>query len=764
MGMTLRSSKETKSSSELHALVDAPRTRVSKRKPKPSKCRQIEKLPSPVISSPVDLLRYEALGPEVRCRNCGHPWSPSLFGLFRLFQSKQSIQADSLTVHSPANTPSKRVRDESEGEQASAQPLAKRHQSVLAPKAPPNTNSITIQGRSQLTAPFTDPVRRSPSQISKTYPRPYGRPRAIRSIFPPTKEEMEALEAAEIFSQQEQTRPLVEADPPTTERLEAEIPSIVQTPRGGLFGTVQTGFGSLTRSISKIFRHPAVAVASQLQSIPDQLQGPYATADTDNVENRSESRRQRAKANPQQDAPPRRNVDLTPKRALTSAELEENLRRYEREIQAKVDADIARELDGKSSTSPKTARNGILGESSQSTTKMVTDNISSELPRSTGLVGRTTLFSNNSSQPSPLRRQAEMAQKRKRLPTGQDGKIPPPSGATYGLDVRYIDVDYDSEGSIDPDSIADISSARTHKKQKFNGPRTPRSVLKKRTDEFNATITRSAKHVTFDESPLNTPSKIKARTTDPYTGIHFADRVTSYSQDSPSEDSSMFSPNTKANTRTNEDAGFTPSTGHPKPGQFCLDYDTYEELDEDGDIPMQGLTYCGTMIVPIGPAAPATGSSPMTPHTADPELPTNTTATPTPATTTSLPPANTLSSMKSTDNFKVLKVGNAPSAADDRNSNNLAKSGQIDRVAQLTSDQENAAIKESDEWAASLDWPEPQTYVEAGIASQEIVDLVNENWTQEDDEMSAIVWEREFNRFLKAEQEARERGVELVIE
>ena len=48
------------------------------------------------------------------------------------------------------------------------------------------------------------------------------------------------------------------------------------------------------------------------------------------------------------------------------------------------------------------------------------------------------------------------------------------------------------------------------------------------------------------------------------------------------------------------------------------------------------------------------------------------------------------------------------------------------------------------------EWPEPQTYVEAGISSQEIVDLVNERWTEEDDASAQQWFDREFEKFCNA--------------
>lgn len=67
-----------------------------------------------------------------------------------------------------------------------------------------------------------------------------------------------------------------------------------------------------------------------------------------------------------------------------------------------------------------------------------------------------------------------------------------------------------------------------------------------------------------------------------------------------------------------------------------------------------------------------------------------------------------------------------------------------------------------DEWAANLDWPEPQTYVEAGIASSYIDDLVRKNWTERDSQESREFWNREFDAGLEAARKAEAEGRELV--
>jgi hypothetical protein len=67
-----------------------------------------------------------------------------------------------------------------------------------------------------------------------------------------------------------------------------------------------------------------------------------------------------------------------------------------------------------------------------------------------------------------------------------------------------------------------------------------------------------------------------------------------------------------------------------------------------------------------------------------------------------------------------------------------------------------------DEWAMNLDWPEAQTYEEAGVVSPYIAELVRKNWRQKDTVESIAFWEWEFDEGIKAANEARAQGKELV--
>ena len=68
-----------------------------------------------------------------------------------------------------------------------------------------------------------------------------------------------------------------------------------------------------------------------------------------------------------------------------------------------------------------------------------------------------------------------------------------------------------------------------------------------------------------------------------------------------------------------------------------------------------------------------------------------------------------------------------------------------------------------DAWAAGLDWPELQTYVEAGVCSAYMDDLLLKKWTKEDERMTQEWWEREFDDVDRAMEEAKRHGQRLEL-
>jgi hypothetical protein len=68
-----------------------------------------------------------------------------------------------------------------------------------------------------------------------------------------------------------------------------------------------------------------------------------------------------------------------------------------------------------------------------------------------------------------------------------------------------------------------------------------------------------------------------------------------------------------------------------------------------------------------------------------------------------------------------------------------------------------------DSWAQNLDWPAPQTYVEAGLCSAFIDDLLRKKWTKEDERITREWWGNEFQDVENAMVEAKSKGQRLEL-
>jgi hypothetical protein len=394
--------------------------------------------------------------------------------------------------------------------------------------------------------------------------------------------------------------------------------------------------------------------------------------------------------------------------------------------------------------------------------------------------------------------------------------------ATQSSPGRTYCLEY-SEGSSDEEGSDEKSPAPTVKKQKLVETQTPRSVLKTRTGNSTGTLPRTDKRVTFDESPVDTPSKIRSRCHE-YSGIHFADAPGQSNISPSSDDDSNLSnsPRTKANTKANSKAkikfyfpppdyprlrpdqipaDFVPTSAHPQPGTYCLDYNTYAKSDESDSDDEDDEDYDMTdwnahneaakrSIVVGEPGTPtpigmATSTVATTPALA---LPTPTPriapATPRIAPTTSriahaeLPAtadarvgitihtdsnAGPSSTPKATD-ARVLtdvtqeQINRVRSTAEQSKSNSPSGPSQVGRATSVPPPIED----EYNEFDAG--WPEPRSYVEAGVCSQRVFDTVSRNWDPRDDVIGDMVYEQSLQEWTDAHRLEREQGVPVRID
>lgn len=321
----------------------------------------------------------------------------------------------------------------------------------------------------------------------------------------------------------------------------------------------------------------------------------------------------------------------------------------------------------------------------------------------------------------------------------------------------------------------------------------PRSAMKKRSapiDEEGPDTPSNNKRVKFNdnltqehilspsqpgerdcvsESPF-TSGKKRPRATEPYAGRHFADIPNIFDVESSSkrarydtgDDSVSDSSNiaiTQNNTIMNveiggkDDESFVPNRAQPRPGTFELNYDTYglgddsslfSEEENSTQVEAQPTTYNP----PSASTTPGRFALEFSDDSILPDsssLPNDITPTPGPSKPpiqATSPPALEPSTTQNEEEISQLEATDDTPPTPPKPPNAAAIDAEID----------------------ALPWPAPVTYVEAGIASQYIIDLLNERYDAEDEYYAQRWWDREFSKFSKALTSAKAEGRMLQIE
>ncbi|KAL1885010.1 hypothetical protein Plec18167_001667 [Paecilomyces lecythidis] len=165
--------------------------------------------------------------------------------------------------------------------------------------------------------------------------------------------------------------------------------------------------------------------------------------------------------------------------------------------------------------------------------------------------------------------------KRKRPSTSPD-VIPNPPGSSYGLDLDYFTYSTDSE---DETEEAQRTTSVTDK-------RPVRSILRPQRPP--------PKRVRFDTSPENTPSKLRLRATDSYTGQQFVGVPDLFTpRDNATRQDAVPHPDTAttsaavpaAQTAVEEPAQRSPGFIPNQSGTFRLDYDAFSSDSESNTEP-----------------------------------------------------------------------------------------------------------------------------------------------------------------------------------
>ncbi|KAL2818935.1 hypothetical protein BJX63DRAFT_383348 [Aspergillus granulosus] len=183
--------------------------------------------------------------------------------------------------------------------------------------------------------------------------------------------------------------------------------------------------------------------------------------------------------------------------------------------------------------------------------------------------------------------------KRKRSPSPD--VIPNPVGSSYGMDLDYFCYSSESE-----DEDTDTSVPQTE-------PKKPDTLAKTALRSSVQSERPASKKVRFDASPEDTPSRRRARATDPYTGIHFI----GMGNPQPSTTPTTPTPQQPIADPTQQ-PGFIPN----RSGTFQLDYDAFSDDSDSSGAPSPPSTPAPASVIQT-----PTFMQPTTPENAQPSTP-----------------------------------------------------------------------------------------------------------------------------------------------
>jgi hypothetical protein len=311
-----------------------------------------------------------------------------------------------------------------------------------------------------------------------------------------------------------------------------------------------------------------------------------------------------------------------------------------------------------------------------------------------------------------------------------------------------------------PDDKDDFLTPTVNKRVKFNSNLTQERII-------SPTI---AGERACAPTHLQFCGKKRPRATDTYVGREFSESPNIFDQESPSKRTKY-----EAGDESTCDTETTPTTQHntlrnrdPRPGTFILDYDAYglddsmtDELDNGTAQPPSAANPLSSGKQPNLFALEFSDDSSIPDTPSKPQsLPA--TANSSPAKPSPTPAKSTLPSAKPSP----VPATFSPSSALDR------PAGQIKQTPtqiQMANDPpppppplpSNAAAIDAE--LDALQWPSPLTYVDAGIASRDILDLLNDQYDDDDRFYAQQWWDREYAKFGDALNTAQAEGRELAI-
>ncbi|KAL4907956.1 hypothetical protein BDW74DRAFT_175741 [Aspergillus multicolor] len=224
-------------------------------------------------------------------------------------------------------------------------------------------------------------------------------------------------------------------------------------------------------------------------------------------------------------------------------------------------------------------------------------------PQSTDLqTSSTPIDRGRASTPQTSNATSESKRKRKRSPSPD--VIPNPEGSSYGMDLKYFEFSDDSEDEAEPSPP----------------PPEPRNRGQTSIRRIAQSERLASKKVRFDASPEDTPSKRRARATDPYRGKHFI------GMGGPQTSSAPNTPTPESNVAdSRQRPGFVPNTS----GTFQLDYDAFSDESDTEDETVSSPSHSAPSVVktPTSTQLDTSASSPAPRFAARPAQPPSTPTT-----------------------------------------------------------------------------------------------------------------------------------------
>ncbi|KAL4870907.1 hypothetical protein BDV12DRAFT_164888 [Aspergillus spectabilis] len=327
---------------------------------------------------------------------------------------------------------------------------------------------------------------------------------------------------------------------------------------------------------------------------------------------------------------------------------------------------------------------------------------------------------------------ANESQKKKRKRSASPDVIPNPVGSSYGMDLDYFCYSSESE-----DEEEDHSAPQTE-------PRNANTLARTTTRSIIQSERPASKKVRFDASPEDTPSKHRARATDPYHGRHFigmSDPPTFSAPTTPTPAPRVADPR--------ERPGFIPN----RSGTFELDYDAVsDDSDSSG--------------APSPPSVSTPSAATRTPSFTQPGTPPSA-QIPTPRATSRL--AQAPSTPAKIDEEALARARSQAEKYKPKTPSGLRTASRYSSPLTATPDltpaphAEKTAEKFGDDQFAKdaqwlyencpsgdlrqLAWPAPRPFGEGLNVSPESIRIANEIWDPSDVDKAYVVFQREIAEF-----------------